>query len=68
MSSYAIVSPAGVREIGWRGGFTREFGTADGQRVVVAALTRQQFADLADAARLARTGAANLMLTGRCAR
>jgi 2-methylfumaryl-CoA isomerase len=48
-------SPAAMREIGWRGGFNREFATADGQRVLVAALTRQQFADLADAARLART-------------
>ncbi len=50
-----LPSPAEVREIGWRGGFSREFATADGQRVLVAALTRQQFADLADAARLART-------------
>ena len=50
-----LASPAEVREIGWRGGFSREFGTADGQRVVVAALTRQQFADLANAAMLART-------------
>jgi len=48
-------SPAGVREIGWRGGFSRDFATADGQRVVVAALSRQQFADLAAATRLART-------------
>lgn len=50
-----LASPAAMREIGWRGGFSREFATADGQRVLVAALTRQQFADLADAARLART-------------
>jgi 2-methylfumaryl-CoA isomerase len=50
-----LASSAEVREIGWRGGFSREFATADGQRVLVTALTRQQFADLADAARLART-------------
>ncbi len=37
------------------GGFTRDFATADGQRVMVTALTRQQFADLVTAARLART-------------
>jgi 2-methylfumaryl-CoA isomerase len=40
---------------GWQSGFARDFATADGQRVMVAALTRQQFADLAKAARLART-------------
>jgi len=50
-----LVSPAEVREIGWQGGFSREFATADGQRVVVAALSRQQFADLAAATRLAGT-------------
>ena len=38
-----------------RGGFAREFATADGERVMVAALTRQQFADLAAITRLART-------------
>jgi|HubBroStandDraft_1064217.scaffolds.fasta_scaffold125217_4 2-methylfumaryl-CoA isomerase len=37
-----------------QGGFTRDFATADGETVMVAALTRQQFADLARAARLAR--------------
>jgi crotonobetainyl-CoA:carnitine CoA-transferase CaiB-like acyl-CoA transferase len=37
------------------GGFARDFATADGQRVVVAVLTRRQFADLAEATRLART-------------
>lgn len=37
------------------GGFARDFATADGQRVVVAALTRRQFADLAEATRLGRT-------------
>jgi 2-methylfumaryl-CoA isomerase len=40
---------------GWQGGFARDFATADGERVMVAALTRQQFADLARTARLART-------------
>ena len=38
-----------------RGGFARDFATADGERVVVAALTRQQFTDLARTTRLART-------------
>lgn len=38
-----------------RSGFARDFATADGARVMVAALTRQQFADLARATRLART-------------
>ena len=38
---------------GWRGGFARDFATADGQRVMVAALTGRQFADLAKATRLA---------------
>ena len=28
-------------------GFARDFATADGERVMVAAITRQQFADLA---------------------
>ena len=37
------------------GGFARDFATADGQRVMVAALTQQQFADLAMTTRLART-------------
>jgi WhiB family transcriptional regulator, redox-sensing transcriptional regulator len=36
-------------------GFARDFATADGERVMVAAITRQQFADLAVATRLART-------------
>jgi 2-methylfumaryl-CoA isomerase len=35
--------------------FARDFGTADGHRVMVAALTPRQFADLATMARLART-------------
>ena len=37
------------------GGFAHDFATADGQRVMVAALTQQQFADLAMTTRLART-------------
>jgi 2-methylfumaryl-CoA isomerase len=37
------------------GGFAYDFATADGERVMVAALTRQQFADLARTARLVRT-------------
>jgi 2-methylfumaryl-CoA isomerase len=37
------------------GGFAREFATADGERVMVAALTRQQFADLARTTRLVQT-------------
>ena len=36
-------------------GFARDFATADGERVMVAAITRQQFTDLAKATRLART-------------
>ena len=51
--------PAGLPDVGigdgWPGGFARDFATADGERVMVAALTRQQFADLARTARLART-------------
>jgi 2-methylfumaryl-CoA isomerase len=37
------------------GGFTRGFSTADGETILVAALTKQQFAELAMATRLART-------------
>jgi len=37
------------------GGFARDFATADGERVRVQAFTRRQFADLAEATRLART-------------
>jgi len=37
------------------GGFARDFATADGARVLVAALSSRQFADLAKTARLART-------------
>ena len=36
-------------------GFARDFATVDGERVMVAAITRQQFADLAKATRLAGT-------------
>jgi 2-methylfumaryl-CoA isomerase len=37
------------------GGFTRDFATADGERVMVAALTYEQFADLAKTTRMGRT-------------
>jgi 2-methylfumaryl-CoA isomerase len=37
------------------GGFARDFATADGTRVMVSALTRQQFADLAKTTRLVGT-------------
>jgi len=51
--------PAGdlVHAVGrqWPNGFAREFATADGARVIVAAHTRQQFADLARTTRLVRT-------------
>jgi 2-methylfumaryl-CoA isomerase len=36
-------------------GFARDFATADGETIIVAALTRQQFADLVMTARLAST-------------
>jgi len=55
----AEAQPAAMRDAGigngWQGGFARDFATADGQRVMVAALTRQQFADLAKATRIAGT-------------
>jgi len=55
----AEAQPAGLDYVGlgngWQGGFARGFATADGERVIVAALTRQQFADLAKTTRLART-------------
>lgn len=45
-----------VRIVGYLdGGFTRDFATADGERVRVTALTHQQFADLAKATRLGET-------------
>jgi 2-methylfumaryl-CoA isomerase len=47
--------PAGMYDIRARGGFARDFATADGERVMVAALTRQQFVDLARTTRLGRT-------------
>jgi hypothetical protein len=40
---------------GGPGGFARDFATADGQRVMVAAFTQKQFADLAQMTRLAGT-------------
>jgi hypothetical protein len=55
----AFIQSAGVRddETGSYpyGGFGRDFATADGERVRVEALTREQFADLAKTTRLART-------------
>jgi crotonobetainyl-CoA:carnitine CoA-transferase CaiB-like acyl-CoA transferase len=55
----AKAQPAGLDYVrlgnGCQGGFARDFVTADSERVMVAALTRQQFADLAKATRLART-------------
>jgi 2-methylfumaryl-CoA isomerase len=55
----AETQPASVPDVriskGWHGGFARDFATADGERVMVAALTRQQFADLAKTTRLAST-------------
>jgi hypothetical protein len=50
-------------------GFARDFGTADGERVMVAVITRQQFADLARATRLVRTSLAGGILAfgGRAA-
>ena len=51
--------PASVPDVrignGWEGGFARDFALADGERVMVAALTRQQFVDLARTTRLGRT-------------
>jgi len=47
--------PARMYDIRAQGGFTRDFATADGERVMVAALTRQQFVDLARTTRLGRT-------------
>ena len=37
------------------GGFAREFATSDGERIMVAALTRGEFAELAQTTRLAST-------------
>ncbi len=50
----ASAQDAGIRH-GWQGGFARDFATADGESVMVAAITRQQFADLAKTTRLAGT-------------
>jgi crotonobetainyl-CoA:carnitine CoA-transferase CaiB-like acyl-CoA transferase len=47
--------PARLPDAPRQGGFARDFATADGQRVMVAALNHQQFADLARAAGLAST-------------
>ena len=43
-----------------RGGFARGFATADGKRVMVAALTCQQFAELAKITKLGRRTLADL--------
>lgn len=54
-----FIHPAGVHDDKTgsypRGGFARDFATADGERVRVEAFTRQQFADLGKTTRLART-------------
>jgi 2-methylfumaryl-CoA isomerase len=59
MTSRAEPLTAGWHEAGsgrrLRYVFARDFATADGHRVMVAALTPRQFADLATMARLART-------------
>jgi 2-methylfumaryl-CoA isomerase len=47
--------PARTYDIRAQGGFARDFATADGERVMVAALTRQQFVDLARTTRLGGT-------------
>ena len=47
--------PARMNDIRAQSGFARDFATADGERVMVAALTRQQFIDLARTTRLSRT-------------
>ncbi len=53
----AAIGPAadGTGAVAASAGFARDFATADGETVMVAAITRQQFADLAGATRLART-------------
>jgi crotonobetainyl-CoA:carnitine CoA-transferase CaiB-like acyl-CoA transferase len=59
MTGHAEPLAAGWHEAGRRSRlryvFARDFATADGHRVMVAALTPRQFADLATTARLART-------------
>ncbi len=49
------VQPAGMRNVQVHGGFARDFATANGQRVMVAAPTHRQFADLARTTRLVGT-------------
>ena len=44
-----------MRDVRVHGGFARDFATANGQRIMVAALTHQQFADLARTTRLTST-------------
>jgi 2-methylfumaryl-CoA isomerase len=59
LAFHAESQPASVSDVGigndWESGFARDFATADGERVMVAALTRQQFVDLARTTRLGRT-------------
>lgn len=53
--AYAFPGAARMHDVRVHGGFARDFATVTGQRIMVAALTRQQFADLAAATRLAGT-------------
>lgn len=55
LTVHTEAQPARIYDIRARGGFARDFATADGERVMVAALTRQQFVDLARTTRLGRT-------------
>ena len=47
--------PARTHDFRLHGGFARDFAISNGQRVMVAALTHQQFAELARTTRLVRT-------------
>ncbi|HEU5390463.1 MAG TPA: hypothetical protein VFV73_31640 [Streptosporangiaceae bacterium] len=47
--------PSWMHDAWEHGGFARDFATANGQRVIVAARTHQQFADLATTTRLVST-------------
>jgi 2-methylfumaryl-CoA isomerase len=56
MAMEPVFTEQGTDEMAYsRGGFARDFATADGERIMVAALTRQQFADLARTTKLVRT-------------
>jgi 2-methylfumaryl-CoA isomerase len=50
-----VHTPPNENEPGPHGGFARDLATADGQRVMVTALTWRQFAELAYVTRLATT-------------